>query len=357
MMRGRLAVQATSHLEADQPASKWLGFLSPEDVVAWQDRDELMVLLAEGFAANDDEPAFVAANRLALEAFRGRELPLAAQICRLQIGYAMTRLRTGEHDRLALLGLQPVINLIRLNGYAADLRLALDGLAQLEKIADGLPVRVLGLDLPRSGAGRASAARLRSLARTNCLVETAKILWRRGMTADMLARCSRLMGKWPRSVTHGPFQAAEAQWLADALGALRSGGLPTVPALRRICSLHVLSQSLPDPPPGAARLGAELFASRAEACRGMPATAAARDLASLGDSLLWMGDWTSGLTCLEEAHETAGRVDPPLANLIRSRWLAHADGKSPVPPERTCHRLHREDLAAFSSLAAARFGS
>src|SRR6185437_4446253 len=87
-----------------------LGFLSPEDPVILREPEDLVSQLRRGFSAGPDNAAYVAANRLALEAFRSGQRELAAEVCQLEIGYAAARLRTGADDRMAMFGLQPVIN-------------------------------------------------------------------------------------------------------------------------------------------------------------------------------------------------------------------------------------------------------
>ncbi|HWH01944.1 MAG TPA: hypothetical protein VNV66_22110 [Pilimelia sp.] len=332
------------------PNPAWLGFLSPEDVVVWREPHTLAACLARGFGG-DDLAAYTAANRLALEAFRCGDAALAADVCDREIRYAADALARGGNPRLALLGLQPVINLIRLHGYAADLELARRGLGDLERIADGHPTRILGLTLSADRLDQlgADVAAVRALARNNCLMETAKILWRRGRRDELLAACRRLRRKWPASLTTGPFHAAEAEWLCDATAPAASD-LPEPPLLRRIRLLHRVARQAGTGE--AAEIAARLFARRAAACRAKPATAVARDLASLGDALLRCGDTSRGRACLAEAHAAARAVDPALANLIRGRWLDRDAG--PVPPVEPAPRLPPAALADLARLAAAR---
>jgi hypothetical protein len=327
----------------------WLGFLSPEDVVVWRDPRELMDRLTAGFAA-DDEAAFVAANRLALEAFRAGEATAATAVCRAEIDYAASAIGRDFRPRTALLGMQPVINLIRLNGYTADLSLARRGLAGLERLADGAPLRLFGLDLTGevlASMGGAAPA-LRGLARNNCLVETAKILWRRGRRDEMLHECRRLRRKWPDTSATGPYHAVEAEWLTDA-GDQLTEPVATAGVTRRIRGVHQVSQGRGDDPVERARL---LYRNRARAYHGQPS---ARDLAVLGDALLRLGDGVRGRRCLAEAHDLAVRADPVLANRIRSRWLGHGPRAGPVPPVAIADRLSRADLDRATALATARF--
>jgi hypothetical protein len=333
------------------------GFLSPEDAVPWRAPGDLIRRMTDGFAAIDDPPAFVAANRLALEAFRSGERDLAAEICHLEIGYAAVKLQVNADEQTALLGLQPAINLVRLNGYVGDLGAARQGLADLEAIADGRGVCMTGLPL---AAGQ--PARVRALARNNCLVETPKILWRRSQEADLLASSRRLLAKWPRSAVTGPLHTAEAPWLTGARDVMRASGLPAAPGLRRICALHVLAQSVSGPAGEPAhwggvpaRLAGDLFARRAEAL-AKPPGAAARDLACLGDSLAAMGRIADAVECLAQAHTAARPADPALANKIRQRWLAVAPTAAGVAGELSTDRLSSADLRAARDLAAARFG-
>jgi hypothetical protein len=352
------AALAPSKAEPGMSASTWLGFLAPEDVVRWLAPTDLISQFATGFSAeSDDEAAFPMVNRLALEAFRARNMTLASRICQMEIEYAMARHRADKSNRIMLFGLQPVINLVRLNGYTGSLSDALAGLAELERVASGFPARIHGLDITAALLDDSLVApRLRALARITCLVETAKILWRRGHVERMATASRRLTLKWPRSLDTGPYHAAEAGWLQDADDCARTTGLPRGPTLRRICSLHLLAQASHRPANAIVDLGRELFITRAVACRDKPSVAAARDLASLGDSLIRIGCSPHGQICLGEAHQMAVCDDPSLANSIRERWMNYV-GPSQVPAERPCPRLSASDLAAACELAATRFVS
>lgn len=330
--------------QATAITARW-AFLAPEDTVVCREPAELMRRLAEGFGSGDQMAAFVAANRLALEAFRSRDRDLAAEVCRLEIDYASVQLRSGGDWRTAMLGLQPVINLIRLNGYTGELDTAREGLAALEAIADGAQASFGGLALDGD-----QEPRVRALARNNCLVETAKIFWRRGELDEMTAGCARLAVKWPQSTQRGPFHAAEAGWLATGTAA----DLPAGGALRRIAGLHVLTR-LADGAGDADGLADELFDGRREALTRPPA-AAARDLAVLGESLAVLGRRADAAGCLALAHASATRVDPGLANQIRGRWLAVGQDGGEIPAELSADRLDASDLRAARDLAVISFG-
>jgi hypothetical protein len=271
-------------------------------------------------------------------------------VCHLEIGYATARLKAGADEQMAMFGLQPVINMIRLDGYVGNLESARQGLSDLERIASGQAMCIAGLPL----AGPLSA-QLRGLARNNCLIETAKIFWRRGLTDELIASTSRLERVWPRSLVIGPFHAHEAAWLAGPAAALAARGLPESPVLGRICTLHLLAQFAKDGADSAARLADDLFASRAEAL-AKPPPAAARDLASLGGSLAAIGRTADAAVCLAQAHEVASPVDPALANLIRTGWM-DLDLELAAPPgELNSARLSGEQLRAAFDLAVTRFG-
>jgi hypothetical protein len=328
--------------------ARW-AFLSPEDTVICREPAELMRRLTDGFTMDTEEDAFVAANRLALEAFRSRERDLAAQVCELEIGYACSRLASGGDERMAMFGLQPVINLIRLNGYAGDLDLARSGLAGLEAIADGESLRLCGLELTEP-----PGPRLRALARNNCLVETAKIFWRRGLPDELVSSCARLVAKWPQSTAKGPFHAAEAAWLVGSPATLPQAG-----ALRRICALHQLGHALQAPAaaaPGIDQLALadELFAQRSAALTKPPA-AAARDLVCLGEALAELDRPADAVTCFAQGHAAAAQVDPALANSILASWAGLDAAAGKLPAELNAARLMTDDLRRARDLAVARF--
>lgn len=316
-------MRISGQVEAGQPVSTWLGFLSPEDVVVYHPPEELKAKLVKGFAAEADEPVFTAANRLALEAFRCGAPETATMVCHAEIRYAAARLADSPKPELALFGLQPVVNLVRLNGYVADLEFARAGLATLEAIAEGAVNEALGLTFE-------STAQARAFCRANCLIETAKILWRRGLYDELREQCARLMRKWPQAAEHGPFHSAEAAPPEHGTKAR---------VLQRILRLRELSRS------GAEEVAEELFATRDKA--------SARERASLADSLYRMGDAARGRICFAEAHEAAAAFDPSLANLFRSRWLGYA-GESAVPAVLAVERLRREEVEHLGAVAVER---
>jgi hypothetical protein len=326
-------------------ASTWPGLLAAEDVVVWREPAELFRRLSAGLTdSSSDQDAFAAANRLSLEAFRCGASALATAICQAEISYAAARLRRGHHAWTALFGLQPVVNLIRLNGYAGDLGLAREALIGLEDIAGGQPVLLLGLKLSPELLSAIGPAHRRMIqfAIANCVTETAKILWRRRLYDELIGESGRLMDKWPQTAVTGPFHAAEALCLLN-------GRVPAAanPALRRLCQLHQVARD----PAGKRILALDLFRGRA---RGPAANeiAAARELASLGDSLYQASEAALGNAAMAEAHSRAALADPALANLIRARWLTHTPV---VPGPLAAGRLDAGDVMTLSDLALRRF--
>lgn len=316
-------MKTPSQVETVQPISTWLGFLSPEDIVVYQPPPELSRRLAAGFADEDDEPVFVASNRLALEAFRCQAPETAAMVCRAEIGFAAARLAVAPRPRLALLGLQPIVNLMRLNGYVADLEFARTGLAQLEAIADGAALEVLGLNVSPTPEAR-------EFCKANCLIETAKILLRRGLHDELRDQSARLMRKWPRAARSGPFHCAEVAPPASGR---------QDPVLQRILRLHELART------GQRGLADALFTQRHDL--------APRQLASLADSLYQLGDSRRGHACFMAAHQGAAAYDPALANLFRSRWLSY-EPETAVPQALAAQRLTRDEVERLGAVALER---
>jgi hypothetical protein len=343
------ATHAAGSADPTVMMSMRLGFLSPEDPVFWCEPEDLIKRFARGLTEGPDLAAYAAANRLALEAFRSGERELAADVCHLEIDYAAARLRASADEQIAMLGLQPVINLIRLHGYVGDLEFSRQGLADLERVAHGHAISIGGLPLADP-----PPARMQALARNNCLIETAKIFWRRGLTAELIVGTARLERTWPRSMIVGPFHATEAAWLAGPTAELAARSLPPAPVLRRICALHLLARSASSPAEPTVQLADELFASRADAL-AKPPPAAAHDLACLGGSLAAIGRAADAAACLAQAHEVASPVDPALANLIRASWLALGSDPATLPGELNTARLSGQQLRACFDLAIARF--
>ncbi|GLZ79420.1 hypothetical protein Afil01_42270 [Actinorhabdospora filicis] len=340
---------------ANGPMS-WLGFLSPEDPVRHLGPAELEAALLEGLGSADDEAAFAAANRLALEAFRAGSQATTTGICERQIAYAMAVFQRHGDARIMAFGLQPAINLLRMHGYAGDLAASMDALRALETIADGAPARVFGLDVPPElAASRGKwAVVMRKLARSTCLVESAKIRWRRGRIAEMIEESRRMLAKWPYVTSTGPFHASEAALLAGVGDHGDHVGKPGVaPMLRRIGDIHRLAHSVSAVSETAFDLAVRLHETRHIGRQATPSSATARQLASIGDSFFRLGNHPHGTTCFGEAHDLAVEFDPRLAGLIRDRWSAHA-GLSAVPPRRETASLDAARLTRLAAIAAGR---
>lgn len=331
----------------------WLGLLSPEDVVPWKSPRDLYDMVEECADTGNVERLFVAGNRLALSLYRTGEITAATRLCHHQIhvvAHQPIGERTAEHIALAL---QPVVNLIRMQGYAQDLVEALYQLRLLEGLADGNPVELFGLSVdPKTYPGSAGELRaLRAFAKNNCLVETSKILFRRGTRQAWLEACIRLGLKWPATLHTGPFHAFEA-W---SVGGVHWAGEAVVASvLTSIDALHRTAGA--EPSAVRATAASWIFESRSHA--GFTTDLGqARFLAVLGVALADCGEPASGEICLGEAYQLACRVDPGLANAIAARWRLAVPDSSRLPDAVAVPVPARDELIRLADRVSERLGA
>ncbi|WP_129843487.1 hypothetical protein [Streptomyces sp. RFCAC02] len=287
-----------------------------------------------------------ACNLLALVHFRTGDAAGARRLCLAQIAYARAHRHTDRGLRLAVLALQPQVNLIRLKGYAprhADT--ALRELAALEPLIDGRGTRLPDYALDDATARRAVDEGVldRTVLRNVVVQDTCQILWRHHRHDRLTAAAARLAGRWPglpetRCVQH----AAEAPWLVDAAAQpeVRPGLLDGPPgAARRLAYVRLLhiAHAGTDPAAGDGR--------RARARELVTHLAARRDVldgpfADPVTPLRWLGSLAltaerAGLPAVarslfaELAADPAAAADPVLDRLTRERAGL---GPRPAPP-------------------------
>jgi len=304
----------------------WLGLLAPEDVVVWENPKTLLAELERKLAGDDASQAFVAANRLALELYRAGELEAAEKVCRQEIALARSHDALNEDIPVLLLGLQAAINLIRIHGYAGDFALALEGLEQLERLADGRPAELFDLSISSTVVQGTSygARQLRSFARNNCVVETSKILYRRGVVDLSVSECGRLYSKWPSVVRSGPFHACEVLCIyAASTTHAPDRAEAAAPSLVSIARLHQLvNGALAEGYLAYRAAGLQLFEQRADSGLGV-GLGQARYLAVLGDVLHRCAESASANICFGTAHHIASQLDPNLADNMTRRWKSY----------------------------------
>lgn len=342
------------------PPPDWLGLLAdeeriPPDGPAAVDRAHALLDDA-GHDPDDPEPLFVAANLLALVHFRQGRLDLARTVCRAETSYAARR---SADPRCAALALQPQINLLRVEGYAGDLDRALDGLAALERIADGHPVRTPDIRWrPVDVDGDPGLARrVRALARNVRVADTCRILHRRGRTDLLGPAAARLTARWPALAAQGVQHAAETPWLLgahDADPTDDTGLHEQRHQLRRLAvvrRLHLAARAAADGLPDRA---AELADPLAEVIDALPGPWASpltlpRWRAVLGVTLRHAGRPAAGdgLTRAALADAVAGG-DRPLARGLR----LHLGEPEPPAPARAPDAGARLDAATGRVLTA-----
>lgn len=339
--------------------SPWLGFLADE---ARPPAAGVMLSWVDGLLARppDDESLFVAANLIALVAFRAGDVDLARRISREEIGYALRRQADGPV--YFMYALQPYINLLRIDGYGSDPDKALDGLDDLSRLASGLGMEPPVMEPPVLSISAEQAARLeearlpvRRVARTTHIVETCKILYRHRQWERLAEAGVALLARYPEVRATGPHHAAEALWLGAAAQQPRPGedaldGGP-VPAVR-LAFLQLTHHTA-----HLADLGrreeavhqAVRLLGRADILDG-PFTSPLTPLrwrASLADSLLRAGRPDLAEPVLSEVHHGSGG-DPPL-----HRGVAERLG---VPPDEE-PRVEREEILALAEQVRDRLGT
>ena len=336
----------------------WLGLLAPEDLVVWQTPSDLRADLESKLVHGGVVEVFTAANRLSLELYRSGRSSAAREICRRQIRYAVQN-RGNAHDfDLALLGLQAVVNIIRIDGYGSESGRALDELRRLERLADGEEFHFRGLVISSDIAAGDGVAghRVRAFARGNRIVETAKILFRQNRIEAAVSECRKLCEKWPVAASAGPFHAHEMLSVQAQPWPGTKHAAGTAPTLSAIDRLHRLA----DP-----SLFGTIDRSRDEAmelCRESEHAgfsddvARGRFLAVLGSVLHQYGEPAVGNTCFADACRLAAPAGPGLVNRIARQWGAHTGGSPAVPAQRPAPGLGPRDLTALRQLAAARLG-
>ncbi|WP_405582845.1 hypothetical protein [Streptomyces sp. NBC_01190] len=347
------------------PRANWLGFLSDEERVPHGGEalvDRVRALLADPRPGPED--LFSAANLVALTLFRLGRLDEARAVCHSEIDYAGDRPDSALRPRLAALGLQPRINLLRIEGYAGDLDRALTGLAALEDVAAGRAVRSGGIDWSPGDldADPALHRRLRTIARNVRVGDTCKILLRRGRHELLLSEASRFRALWPALTAAGLHQAAEAPWTVAP--GRRSVPGPAGPRARtvqesRLAFVRELHTAAHEADTGRTAEAAE-SASRLAA--GLPlltggrwasATTVPRWRAVLGAVFVRAGDERSGRALLLDALDAGRRAGDTALAGGAARWLDAAGVTIPAGPERP---PDIESLLVVSGRLAARLG-
>ncbi|MEU6554243.1 hypothetical protein ABZ915_28805 [Streptomyces sp. NPDC046915] len=336
----------------------WLGLLAPEDTVVWQTPSGLRAGLEAKLAHGGVTEVFTAANRLSLELYRTGRSSAARELCRLQIRYAVQNRGNGEDSDLALLGLQAVVNIIRIDGYGSETGRALEGLRRLEGLADGGAFHFHGLaissDIAEGDGPRAD--RVRAFARGNRIVETAKILFRRNRIEAAVSECRQLCEKWPTVASIGPFHAHEILSIQGQPWPGTESVAGTAPTLSAIDRLHRLAHPA---------LFGTIDRSRAEAMElyrerertGFSDDAAhGRFMAVLGSVLHQYGEPAAGNACFADACRLAAPAGPRLVNRIARQWTVHAGNSPSVPVQRANPELGPGDLNSLQQLAAERLG-
>ncbi|NUR58372.1 MAG: hypothetical protein HOV87_06720 [Catenulispora sp.] len=274
----------------------------------------------------DDESLFIAANLIALVAFRTGDVGLARRISQEEIGYALRRQADGPV--YLMYALQPQINLLRIDGYGSDPDGALDGLGSLARLASGLGMELPELSISMEQVARLDAAGLpvRRVARTTHIVDTCKILYRHRLWERLAEAGTALLARYPDVRGTGPHHAAEALWLGAAAqqpppDANALDGAP-VQAVR-LAFLQLMHHTAHLADLGrreeAVRQAASLLA-RADILDGSftsPMTPL-RWRASLADSLLRAGRMDLAEPVLSEVHHGSGG-DSPLHRGIAER--------------------------------------
>ncbi|MET7333182.1 hypothetical protein [Nonomuraea sp. NPDC005650] len=346
------STSASATLESFPPADAWLGYLADDERVT----PDNAAVLARADAILSEPPGdlarlFVGCNLLALLLYRVRRLTEATAVCRGEIALALRRRGTSEWPLAASLALQPQINLLRAEGFAGDFRRALHGLRELEELATGRPVRLpdLEIDDPMVAAMIRYGPEPLELARSACVIDTCKILWRRGLGQELIEASARLRRRWPGLVAAGgPAFAAEAPWLVSPLELAPPALDQRSPALRRLAFIRLLHVAAAAVQAGkwqaARRASAELLANRevAGGAFASPLTPL-RWLASLGDTLLRLDLHEDAAGPLRQALNGARAYgETTLAGALAARLAVADPAWSGRPAERAAPTLADE---------------
>jgi hypothetical protein len=326
-------------------AARWLGFLSDEQRAVLHGRSALRRVHALIQAPTGDvEDLYVAANLLALVLFRQGRVVESRQLCRDEIGYALRRRGTGGWPLLAMLALQPQINLLRIDGYGHDVDGALAGFRQFEEIGDGRGVALPEITLDTGDVDRIKRAGLplRATIRNVTIADSCKILWRHGQLDRLLAHADRLCRRWP-ATPHLIQHAAEAPWLIDAL---TRPPLPTAElervsdrSSRRLTYVQLLHVAAQAAGAGQVTLGRDTAVAlhqRRDMLGGAYASALTplRCLASLADTLRRLGRDDLATPLLHEVlARPETRADRVLHQGLQARLGIRADDGRPTAEE------------------------
>jgi len=217
------------------------GLISPEDLVEPISADEFADRVARVAPGHDLEPVFVTCNRLALELYRAGSLERAVDLCHRLLEFADRRQLEGVEPAVSALALQPMVNLIRVEGYTGEVSTAFEHLAELENLALGHEAVIFGRPVS-SWFGAASPADRRwvqCFARNVVIVETAKMTLRRVPSSSWRATARRLIGMWPDTGISGPWHSHEL-WMVSG-GQMRGGLLDVAPELGMLARTYSLA--------------------------------------------------------------------------------------------------------------------
>jgi len=350
------APQGAAHSLAQRA---WPGLLAHERAVPWKPPHVLLTVVEMGLASEDRRRLFAASNLLARELHRSGERDAAQDVCLRQIGHVAAALRRGgaaPEPSLVLLGLQAAVNLIRFNGHNGILRLALDGLGRLERLADGEPADLFGLYIsPRALEQDAAAGgRVRRFARDSVVTETSNVLFRRGLTGQRIGEIRDLCAKWPSLLTQGPFHAHELLCLHGLDWPGSEYGIDdAAPALRLIARVRALRAAAPRSD-AALEQAHILYRERGRRILGTGAVHG-RYLAALGAALYRHSEPAWANDCFRDACETATPDDPDLVNGIVRRWSMYPGSRAVLPSPVVVRRPDPSQLLKLMTLSANRF--
>ncbi|MFI6603931.1 hypothetical protein ACIBHX_47515 [Nonomuraea sp. NPDC050536] len=355
----------TTKLQIPAPlleANSWLGFLADDEWVVPRGDSELSRVEALLNSGPDDIPKlFVGANLLALLLFRQRNVADARRVCQKEISFALRR--SGADTFYAL---QPQINLIRLEGFVGSVSDALSQLAELEQLSVGRPARFSHLDVDEDmiDSMREAGHLVEVLARSVRVVDTCKILWRRGAHGELVSEAERLTRIWPELARGaGPQHAAETPWLVHPLTQPRLfvENLSTQPLpLRQLNFIRLLHTASALTASGDLSAGGSL-AEQLFVCRSMvngrylSTMTPLRCLASLSDTLLRAGRLELALTALQQSIDAARDLgDHQLLQDLSLRRAAVINTPAADAPVLESH-ISEQDLARVTALAMSRF--
>lgn len=158
---------------------------------------------------------FGAANLHALRLFRLGEVQRATDLCKAEIACSQ---RNFDRPTISILGLDPQVNLIRIEGFVGDAKKAVTNFQLLKQLLDGKSVCLPNLAWQAEtleSCPRDTQIRVLGFVRNAIVVDTCKILLRRNLWDDLREQAEGFKILWPRAIANGLHHPVEVPYIVD----------------------------------------------------------------------------------------------------------------------------------------------